>query len=179
MRLDQNEDPRFPDARIARVRTEAEIAEATALVWEFFNFLRERYPDLGEAHDRYIAEQDVAGGLADFRNVFLPPQGECLIARTEGEIVGLVMLKRRTLDVCEMNRMFVRESARGLGLGRALATTMIGEARDLGYRRIALGALSRHVEALPLYRSLGFRPEGDGKPIGSADARAISMSMAL
>lgn len=169
----------FQDPRVARVRTEAEISAAVSLVWEFFDFLRDRYPDLGEAHDRYIAEQDVAGGLGDFRNVFLPPRGECLIARVDGEIVGLVMLKSRTLDTCELNRMFVRESARGRGLGRALATAMIGEARALGYRRIALGALSRHVEALPLYRSLGFSQEGDGNPIGSADARALSMSMAL
>lgn len=169
----------FADPRVARARTDTEIEAATKLVWEFFDFLRDRYPDLGEAHDRYIEDQDVAGGLADFRNVFLPPKGECLIARSENEIVGIVMLKPQSDAVCELNRMFVRESARGQGLGRALAATMIDEARSLGYREIALGALSRHVEALPLYRSLGFRPDNVGAPIGSADARAISMSRQL
>lgn len=167
------------DPRIARARTDSEIDAATKLVWEFFDFLRDRYPDLGEAHDQYIENQDVAGGLADFRNVFLPPKGECLIARADEEIVGLVMLKPRSEDVCELNRMFVRESARGQGLGRALAASMIDEARTMGYREIALGALSRHVEALPLYRSLGFRPDSDGAPIGSAAARAISMTRQL
>ena len=54
------------------VRTDAEISAAVSLVWEFFDFLRNRDPDLGEEHDRYIAEQDVAGGLGDFRNC-LPP----------------------------------------------------------------------------------------------------------
>jgi len=162
-----------------RARTDYEIDAATKLVWEFFDFLRDRYPDLGEALDQYIESQDVAGGLADFRNVFLPPNGECLIARADDEIVGLVMLKPKSKDICELNRMFVRESARGHGLGRALAAAMIDEARSLGYREIALGALSRHVEALPLYQSLGFRPNGDSTPIGSADARAISMSRQL
>jgi GNAT superfamily N-acetyltransferase len=167
------------DPRLARVRTDAEIDAAAELIWEFFDFLRDRYPDLGEAHDQYIKDQDVAGGLADFRNVFLPPKGECLIARNNDEIVGIVMLKPRSDTVCELNRMYVRESARGLGLGRALAATMIDEARALGYREIALGALSRHVEALPLYRSLGFHPESEGAPIGTSDALAIEMRRPL
>ena len=179
MTASTNELAPLSDSRLARVRTDAEIDAAVVLVWEFFDFLRDRYPDLGEAHDRYIEDQDVAGGLADFRNVFLPPKGECLIARADNEFVGIVMLKPQSNEVCELNRMFVRESARGQGLGRALAATMIDEARSLGYREIALGALSRHVEALPLYRSLGFRPDGDGAPIGAADARAISMSRLL
>lgn len=173
------EDGSFDDDRIGRVRTEEEISAASALVWEFFDLLRERYPDLGEALDQYIEDQDVAGGLADFRNVFLPPKGECLIGRSGAEIVGIVMLKRRTPETCELNRMFVRKTARGLGLGRALATSMLSEARTLGYRTVELDALSRHVEALPLYQSLGFRAEDDGQPIGSADTRAISMSMTL
>ena len=102
---------------IRKVRSEADIAAVKALVWEFFDVIRDRYPDMLDTIDRYIAEQDVEGQLANFARVFLPPAGECLVADHDGEQVGMIMLKPLPDKACEMNRMYVRDTARGHQLG--------------------------------------------------------------
>ena len=146
---------------ISTVRGDDDIAAARALVLEFFGFLRDRYPDMTGNIDRYMAEQDVAGQLERFRATFLPPHGECFLASHDGAFVGIVALKLHSPARGEMNRMYVRAAARGLGLGRALGRALIDEARRLGVREVILDGLHRHVEALPLYRSLGFEDYTD------------------
>ncbi len=172
-------EPQEISSSIDRVHGDDEIATVSRLVWEFFDVLRGRYPDMIEEHDRYIAETDIAGELANFRRVFMPPAGACFVARIAGEPVGMVMLKSHGAGTGEMNRMYVRETARGHGLGRALCTALIDEARRLGLRRIVLDALYRHREALPLYESVGFRRVVDPQSFGGDDPRFIHMQLDL
>lgn len=76
-----------------------------------------------------------------------------------------------------MNRMFVREAGRGPG--RRLALAVIDDARSKGYDMLYLDALHRHVEALSLCESLGFRRYETQGALFGGDDRAISMRMAL
>ena len=148
------------------------------MVWEFFDFLRARYPDMLKEIDEYIAHQDVADQLKNFQKHYNPPAGEAFMATVDGKPLGICQLKTRT-GGAELNRMYVREEARGLGLGRKLALCVIDEARRLGHEMLYLGALYRHREALPLYESLGFeRYRGDGEQHGD-DPRVIHMRMSL
>ena len=81
--------------------------------------------------------------------------------------------------VCELNRMYVAGAARGRGVGRRLCETLIERARELGYREVRLDALNARVEALPLYRALGFLPDPDPPAYLRADPEVISLRMAL
>ena len=77
-----------------------------------------------------------------------------------------------------MNRMFVRESVRGQGIGKALAVRLIEEARRIGYDWMILSALDRHFEALPLYHGLGFVDDSE-RPPDSGDEREIRLKLDL
>ncbi|MHA1571497.1 MAG: GNAT family N-acetyltransferase [Alphaproteobacteria bacterium] len=146
---------------IRLVRSHEEIIEAGHLAREFTEFLRQRYPEMANEIDAYLTQQNFDGQLANLPRYFNPPFGECLLARLDQKPVGILMLKRLDERVCEMNRMFVRPKARGYGIGRRLSIRLIDRARELGYVTIALSALGRHYEALPLYRSLGFVDDPD------------------
>jgi len=106
-------------------------------------------------------EREVAG----LPGLYGPPDGCLLLARRERQAVGCVALRRFDDDTCEMKRLYVRPAFIGLGIGRALAATIIEEARRLGYRKMRLDTIAdRMTEAVSLYRALGFReipPYGD------------------
>lgn len=57
--------------------------------------------------------------------------------------------------------LYVLESARGSGLGRALLDLAVQEARERGCRRIELDVNDNNEAALALYRSLGFDNRDD------------------
>ena len=95
--------------------------------------------------------------LAELPGDYTPPGGRLLVARDGGAAVACVALRRLHAETCEMKRLYVRPSHRGLGLGRALAEAVVSEARLIGYERMRLDTLPSMAEAAVLYESMGFR----------------------
>ena len=62
---------------------------------------------------------------------------------------------------CLLEDLFVREDARGTGVGRALVEGVVDLARERGCRRVELDANEDNAAALALYRSLGFDAQDD------------------
>ncbi|MFZ5791241.1 MAG: GNAT family N-acetyltransferase [Pseudomonadota bacterium] len=96
--------------------------------------------------------------LARLPGNYAPPQGALLLAKRAGEDVGVVAVKPLGQGRAEMKRLYVVETARGLGLGRALARAAIAAARAAGHEELALETLPGMTAARALYASLGFRP---------------------
>ncbi len=95
--------------------------------------------------------------VAELPGDYAPPGGRLLVARDGGAAVACVALRRLDAATCEMKRLYVQHSRRGLGLGRALAEAVICEARLIGYERMRLDTLPSMSEAAVLYERLGFR----------------------
>lgn len=95
---------------------------------------------------------EVAGLPGDYA----PPSGALLIARIDGQPAGMVALRKKDDERCEMKRLFVRSSARGLRLGRRLAERIIAEGQARGYREMVLDTLPVMQDAQRLYVALGF-----------------------
>ena len=164
---------------VSVVRDEAQAVHVRAMAWEFVDWLHVRYPDLSHSIDEYLTNQNFKQQLGDLLVHFNPPSGECLLAKVDGRAAGILMLKPKDDDTCEMNRMFVREFARGRGVARALCLGLMERARELGYRTMILSTLNRHYEALPLYRSLGFEVQHRAPDAESAKDLEIQMKIAL
>lgn len=165
--------------KVTKARSARDFDAARGLVWEFFDFLRGRYPDMLQEIDEYIVEQKVADQLDRFEDHFLPPNGEFFLGWHKGAAVGTVSVKRRGEADGELNRMYVSPAARGVGLGKRLAEAAVDEARAMGMQTLYLDALHRHVEALPLYEALGFVRYEDPTAFRGGDARVIHMRLVL
>ena len=85
-----------------------------------------------------------------------PPRGLVLVARLRGEAVGCAALRLHSGAWCEIKRMWVARSARGLGIGRRLLGALEARARDHGARVARLDTNHNLVEAIALYRSAGY-----------------------
>ncbi|MCT8159789.1 GNAT family N-acetyltransferase [Pseudoruegeria sp. SHC-113] len=159
----------IPMLKIVRVRNQAQTDAVYELTYEFIDWLRKRYPEMQNDIEVYLRHQKFDEQIRAVLTYYTPPKGECLLACYDDEPVGILMLKDIGDSTCEMNRMFVRESARGLGAGRALVEELKKRAREMDFRLMTLSALPRHHEALSLYRSCGFELDERQRDAGNSE----------
>ncbi|HET8893160.1 MAG TPA: GNAT family N-acetyltransferase [Gaiellaceae bacterium] len=80
-----------------------------------------------------------------------------LVAWLGDKPAGCIGIRSLGGGICEMKRLFVRPTARGAGVGRALALASIEHARTLGYERMRLDNIPAKMgAAYELYKTLGF-----------------------
>ncbi len=161
------------------VRSPNDAEAVCELVWEFFDYLRRDFPDRAAMIEKYLEVQDVAGELAELLQRFVPPRGECILARLDGAPIGTLMLKSVNEDTCEMNRMSVRPTARGRGVGRALIDGLCDRAREMGFSIMKLEALDERIPAVPLYHKMGFVTDTERSAYTQHDTRIIAMKKTL
>lgn len=88
---------------------------------------------------------------------YAEPDGALWLALADdGSAHGVVAVRPFAPGQCEMKRLYVAPTARGLGLGRRLAETTLKFARSNGYHEMLLDTLTRLTPALNMYRDLGF-----------------------
>ncbi len=85
------------------------------------------------------------------------PEGRLFYATVNGKGAGCVGIRMLAEGVCELKRLYVEPTYRGLGVGRDLALAAIRAARQIGYRTIMLDTLPAMRIAVKLYRELGFQ----------------------
>jgi DNA-binding MarR family transcriptional regulator len=85
-----------------------------------------------------------------------PPNGAFVVAYLRGEPVGCGAVKHHPGGVSDVKRMWVAESARGLGLGRRLLEHLEGIVREHGSTTARLETGDVLGEAIALYRSAGY-----------------------
>ncbi|MHC4241655.1 MAG: GNAT family N-acetyltransferase [Planctomycetota bacterium] len=103
-----------------------------------------------------LSFQDFKQELADLSNHFTSSEDCLLLATYENQAVGCVAVTRFDNGICEMKRLYVKPSFRGLGIGRVLAETTITQARKVGYNSMRLDMVLPRDAARNLYLSLGF-----------------------
>ena len=143
-------------APIQEATTEVQLSDVRNLMRAFVAWHRARHVEDLALIERYFDQAAFDAELAALPGAYAPPAGRLLIAYKDGQPAGCVALHDLGQGICEMKRMFVPVRFRGLGIGRALAETLLDQARSIGYRRMRLDTSKRQAEAIRLYESLGF-----------------------
>lgn len=97
-------------------------------------------------------DREVDGPDAEFAEL----SGRMLLAREDGEPVGILALRPLADGTPELRRMYVVPAARQRGVGRALIEAMVAEAGEMGHTRLRLVTVPAFPVAIRLYESLEF-----------------------
>lgn len=142
-------DPSF-GALLAGIRlaTNADRAAVQALVAEILAEFELVYDRAGS--DRTLEDIDAFYSRAG---------GRFWVVEEKGEIVATVAVRRKSAEVFELEKMYIRRAFRGKGLGKKLLEQAIQFARISGARRLELDTSSKLVAAFAMYEKRGFRPK--------------------
>jgi DNA-binding MarR family transcriptional regulator/GNAT superfamily N-acetyltransferase len=122
------------------------------------------HPDARSCIRSYFAELDrrsdsgfdPAAGIPAEPHELRPPAGVLLVAYLREDPIGCGAVKHHDNAPSEIKRMWVAESARGLGVGRRLLSELEAWAARRGARTLRLETNSALTEAIGLYRSSGY-----------------------
>ena len=132
--------------RIVQVYSQEEIQQVKFLFSEYASSL-----------DFDLSFQNFEDELANLPGEYSLPSGALLLAYYEESAAGCVAMRKLAEDICEMKRLYVRQAFRGKKIGKELSLAIIVEAKSRGYSRMRLDTVPSMMEALQLYRSLGFK----------------------
>ena len=132
---------------IRRAETEEDIESAKTLFREYETWLA-----------MSLCFQGFEEELASLPGKYAAPDGRLYLAFIDDELAGCVALRKLERGICEMKRLFLRENARGHGLGNQLIEKLIDEARSVGYSKMRLDTYPPKMgKAVKLYESHGFK----------------------
>jgi ribosomal protein S18 acetylase RimI-like enzyme len=124
---------------------------------DHFQSARELFIQYADSLGFDLEFQGFGRELAKLPGDYAAPQGCILIAEVDGDFAGCVALRPLEDNICEMKRLYVKPEYQGRGIGRTLASSVIGEARKIGYQKMRLDTVESMQAAQGLYFSLGFK----------------------
>jgi GNAT superfamily N-acetyltransferase len=123
----------------------ADSESSLGLQSAFFADIASRYPGWEPGSSQGVEPSELA-----------PPNGIWLVASLDLVPVGCGGLQGLDHGTAEIRRIFVTQTARGRGVGRALLLELETHARRLGYERVRLTTGDGQPEALRLFLSAGY-----------------------
>lgn len=105
---------------------------------------------------RNLSFQNIDDELKDPAKKYTSPEGELLVAVEGEDVLGIIAYHKHSDTRCEMKRLYVKPSCRGMKLGEKLIEELIAHARQAGYKEMVLDTIVPLQSAIHLYKKLGF-----------------------
>ena len=83
---------------------------------------------------------------------------ELIYTSASDEPIGVLGWRPGEGGTLELKKVYLRRTARGLGIGRIAVKRVIDKARSLGLQAVVLETANMMTDAIRLYTSFGFRP---------------------
>lgn len=132
---------------------------------EVANVIRKVLLDLGVPKVGTAYADEALNHMFENYNV---PKATYFVVEDKGRIIGcagIAQLENHEGSVCELQKMYFLEEARGVGLGSNMIKTCLGRAREFGFEKCYLETMPYMKAAQKLYEKNGFEyidaPLGD------------------
>ena len=127
-----------------------------AISTELFDTARALFREYAEYINVDLSFQNFSKELDEVEQQYTRPQGVPIVASINEEAIGCFAIRKLEKEVCELKRMYIREVARGIGLGKSLLQESLKQAKALGYAKMRLDTLPSMIAAISLYKKFGF-----------------------
>ncbi|MGV6803814.1 MAG: GNAT family N-acetyltransferase [Ruegeria sp.] len=127
------------------------------LCWDYHAFLLSLDDRSRQIVHRFYPSDKYAAILAAIETEHTRPKGGTRLAMLGKQAVGCGMFQTIGPGIAEIKRVFVAESARGTGAGRAIMQALIDQCRKDGFDTIRMDTGKPLEAATRLYLSLGFK----------------------
>ena len=145
------------DITIRLAHSDGDFEIARTLCREWLDWHWKAYPDDWPVEGNPMEPQRFETTLQELPRLHARPGGGILIAFADGHPVGCVMYNEAEAGVAVFNRMFVRESGRGLGAGRKMLERMFQEMIADGYHKVIFSSAKFLTHARTMYENAGFQ----------------------
>jgi GNAT superfamily N-acetyltransferase len=141
--------------------TAATVADVSAVV----DLIGRVYAEYGFVWEARTEVPD----LFAFETHYAAPRGAFFVAHAAGRTVGSVGVERVDDRGAELHRLYVEESCRGRGAGRALIERVLAWCHEQRMARLILWSDTRFKAAHRLYERMGFRRCGERELVGDVN----------
>ena len=116
-----------------------------------------------EEYDLDLPENYSFADIENLEEEYLNSNGEFIVLLRNQNIIGFFALLPSNKNRIELKRLYLTAKERGKGFGKYLLKLALEIAKESGFSRIHLETTSKFVEAVGLYRKIGFISNTGGK----------------
>ncbi|MFI5133575.1 MAG: GNAT family N-acetyltransferase [Chitinophagales bacterium] len=119
--------------------------------------IRDTMTEFGVNHPNTVFTDPTTDNLYE---LFQKEKAVYNVAEINGKIVGgggIYPTDGLPPDTCELVKMWLQPSARGVGLGKLLFEKCLQQAAELGYKNVYLETMPELKQAVTLYEKFGFK----------------------
>lgn len=123
---------------------------------EDFQLAVDLFKEYADQIDTDLSFQKFEEELANIEHQYSKPWGTLYLIHQEEELVGCFAIRKFESTICELKRMYLKETVRGSGLGKTMLHKSFEAARSMQYQMMRLDTLPTMKSAIELYQKVGF-----------------------